>query len=674
MFKTVSRAIKLFIWLIIFGVASPAWAFTQEYTPTDPYLIQQGYLRAINIQGSWSYQSKENKEVVVAVLDSGIDLVHPDLMNNIWVNADEVPGDGIDNDHNSYIDDVNGWDFVDSDNDPSPVLIEGYDFTAVNHGTVIAGIIGASANEEGIVGINPRVRLMDLRILDAKGTGNTLVLSQAIDYAVENGADIINLSLVGKSIDESLKKSIINAYNRGVMIVAASGNESRSGVDLDSEPAYPVCDFDNVNRVIGVAAVDAQNKLSTFSNYGEKCIDISAPGVSIYSTVYHNIKDINFNSYYRGGWSGTSVAAPMVTGALSLIKMNYPNLRPIDIYNILLSSTDSLQAASPLIYKKLGKGLLNVEAALNAAARYSNQTTKYVVAPQAGLAPEILIMNDKSQLLSSFLAYDKRFKGGVNISTNDLDKDGSPEIVTAPMSNGGPHVRIFTNGGLLVSEFFAYDKKFTSGVNIATGDVNGDSSPEIITAPVFGGSQVKVFDSKGNLFSSFFAYDEKFKGGVNIAVGDVDNDGKAEIVTAPASLGGPHIKVFNGDGLLLYQFFAYDKKMTRGVNLTVGDLDLDSWAEIITVPAKNYAPQVRAFNFNGSPLYNFLAYSQYLNSGIKLLAKDTSGDAWPELLALPNKGASALLRIYDWHGLEKDSFYLRNSQDKNGYNIDIIID
>lgn len=669
-----NRAIKIFIWLTIFGLANPTYGFQQDYTPLDPYLFQQSYLGAINAKGSWSYSSKENKEVVVAVLDSGIDLVHPDLKNNIWINSDEIPGDGLDNDENSYIDDINGWDFVDSDNTPTPVLLEGYDYTAVNHGTVIAGIIGASANDEGIIGVNPRVKIMDLRILDAKGMGNTLVLSQAIDYAAENGADIINLSLVGKSIDESLKKSISNAYNKGVMIVAASGNESKSGVDLDIEPAYPVCDFDNINKVIGVAAVDSQNKLSAFSNYGEKCIDISAPGVNIYSTVYHDLADVNFSSYYRGGWSGTSVAAPMVTGALSLLKMNYPNLRPADLYSILLASSDSLQAASPLIYKKLGKGLLNIGAALDAANKYYNQTIKIVLAPQANLTPEILIMNDKGNLLSSFLAYDKKFKGGVNLATGDLDNNGSYEIVTAPLSRGGPHVRVFSNQGTILNEFFAYDGKYTGGVNLAVGDLLGDKSKQIVTAPVTGGSEIKVFKANGSFLKSFVAYDAKFKGGVNIAVGDVDNDGKAEIITAPASNGGPHIKVFNNDGLLLYQFFAYDKKMTKGVWLTVGDLDHDGWQDIVTVPAKNTMPQVRAFNFNGTALYDFIAYSQYLTSGIRLSARDLSGDGLVELLALPNKSASALLRIYDSKGLEKSNVYLRNAQDKNGYNLDILLD
>ncbi|MDQ5970516.1 MAG: Peptidase protein [Patescibacteria group bacterium] len=669
-----NRAIKIFIWLTIFGLANPTYGFQQDYTPLDPYLFQQSYLGAINAKGSWSYSSKENKEVVVAVLDSGIDLVHPDLKNNIWINSDEIPGDGLDNDENSYIDDINGWDFVDSDNTPTPVLLEGYDYTAVNHGTVIAGIIGASANDEGIIGVNPRVKIMDLRILDAKGMGNTLVLSQAIDYAAENGADIINLSLVGKSIDESLKKSISNAYNKGVMIVAASGNESKSGVDLDIEPAYPVCDFDNINKVIGVAAVDSQNKLSAFSNYGEKCIDISAPGVNVYSTVYHDLADVNFSSYYRGGWSGTSVAAPMVTGALSLLKMNYPNLRPADLYSILLASSDSLQAASPLIYKKLGKGLLNIGAALDAANKYYNQTIKIVLAPQANLTPEILIMNDKGNLLSSFLAYDKKFKGGVNLATGDLDNNGSYEIVTAPLSRGGPHVRVFSNQGSLINEFFAYDGKYTGGVNLAVGDLQGDKSKQIVTAQVTGGSEIKVFKANGSFLKSFVAYDAKFKGGVNIAVGDVDNDGKAEIITAPASNGGPHIKVFNNDGLLLYQFFAYDKKMTKGVWLTVGDLDHDGWQDIVTVPAKNTMPQVRAFNFNGTALYDFIAYSQYLTSGIRLSARDLSGDGLVELLALPNKSASALLRIYDSKGLEKSNVYLRNAQDKNGYNLDILLD
>ncbi|MFA6467078.1 MAG: S8 family serine peptidase, partial [Patescibacteria group bacterium] len=438
--------------IAIFGLFFLFWAtnvqaFTQTYTPTDPNMVYQTYFDMINISPSWSSELKVNKEVVVAVLDSGVDLDHPDLVDNIWVNTEEIAGDGIDNDKNSYIDDRFGWDFVSSDNDPEPDISGSYDFTAINHGTIVAGIISATANQSGIVGIAPRAKIMPLKILDAQGMGNTLVLSQAIDYAVENGADIINLSLVGDTYGDNLEKSITNAYDQGVMIIAASGNEESLGLDLDISPRYPICDIDGVNRVLGVAALDSKELLATFSNYGETCIDISAPGTEFYSTVYNDPNNAEFKQYYRGGWNGTSVAAPIVAATAALIKSSFPNLRPYDIYTIISSSAKDLRISNPLYHVDLGSGLIDIGAALNLAENYYNNSINIVLGPQKGLKPEILLLDVKGALENVFLAYNANFTGGVNIAVGDVDGDGQEEIVTAPMAGGGPHIKVFTKSG-----------------------------------------------------------------------------------------------------------------------------------------------------------------------------------------------------------------------------------
>ncbi|PWB38306.1 MAG: hypothetical protein C3F02_04855 [Parcubacteria group bacterium] len=652
--------------------ANVANAFKQDYTPNDKYLASQIYLNAINITPSWSDELKVNKEVVVAVLDSGMDLTHPDLVDNIWTNSGEIPNDGLDNDNNSYVDDVYGWNFVASNNNPQPDIIGEYDFVAANHGTIVAGIIAAQENMIGIVGIAPQVKIMPLKILDGKGSGNILVLSQAIKYAVENGADIINLSLVGNNVDKVLADAIVDAYNRGVMIVAASGNEKENGVDLDVDPRYPVCEVDNVNRVLGVAALDSNKKLSPFSNYGEKCIDISAPGNNFFSTVYHNDNNLDFNQYYSGGWSGTSVAAPTVTATAALIKMMYPDLRPYDIYTIIKASAQDLQQANPFDHKKLGSGLLDVGAALNMAASYFENTIKIVMAPEAGLPPEVLLLDDKGQLESSFLAYSKNFKGGVNVTTGAVAGDGHQQIVTAPMAGGGPHLRVFNRAGNILSEFFAYDSKFTGGVNLAVGNLNSDQRDEIVTAPLSGVGPVRVFDNQGNLLSEFIPYDSKFTGGVNLAVGDVNNDGLGEIVTAPRTNHGPDIKVFTMSGRLISNFSAYESTWKSGVSLTVGDVNNDKWPEIVTVPAKGHSPDVRVFGLKGRLKSEFVPYSKYLTTGIKILATDISGDKLPEILTLPNQGSTSLLRIFDSSGLEKNNYYLRNPHDRNGYNFSVL--
>jgi len=648
-------------------------AFTQSYTPSDSNMIYQTYLDMINVEPSWSDELKVNKEVVVAVLDSGVDLDHPDLIANIWTNTEEIAGDGIDNDNNSYIDDRFGWDFISSDNNPEPDIDGDYDLTAANHDTVVAGIIAATANNNGIVGIAPNAKIMPLKILDSNGMGNTLVLSQAIDYAVENGADIINLSLVGDTYGSILEESIINAYNNGVMIIAASGNEENVGLSLDIDPRYPICDIDNINRVFGVAALDANQVLADFSNFGEDCIDIAAPGTSFYSTAYYDSNNSSFKQYYRGGWNGTSVAAPVIAATAALIKSNFPELRPNDIYNIISSSAQDLQESNPLHHMDLGAGLVDIGAALNLAQDYYNNSINIVLAPQRGLLPEILLMDADGKLKNVFLAYNANFTGGVNIAVGDVDGDGQDEIVTAPMAGGGPHIRVFTKSGDLVSEFFAYDASFTGGVNVAVGDVDGDGQDEIVTAPMAGGGpHIRVFTKSGNLISEFFAYDASFDGGVNVALGDVNNDKADEIVLAPMGKHVAEIKIFNYKNIRKASWLAYDANMKSGVNISIADVNNDNWSEIVTVPAKDYAPQVKMFNMRGRLKSEFLAFNSYLTRGVKVLAADISGDSLPEVLLLPTKGSAALLKVYDHNGLEKDSFNLRDSGDKNGYNIELI--
>lgn len=660
--------------IFILLLAPNAYSFSQDYTPQDPNLYHQtAYFDLINIKPSWSNDHQMNKEIVIAILDSGVDLDHPDLLNNLWKNTGEIPGDGIDNDQNSYIDDIDGWDFMSSDNSPEPDLTEGYDKTAVNHGTVVAGVIAAAANDQGIVGIAPQVKIMPLKILDETGKGNTLVLSQAIDYAVENGADIINLSLVGDAFTEHLTEAIANAYNSGVMIIAASGNENEEGLNLDIDPRYPVCDIDGINRVLGVAAVDQDLKLTDFSNFGRECIDISAPGTGFYSTIFQKSSTTDFQAYYSNGWNGTSVAAPVVTATAALIKMNYPELRPFDIYNILTDSTQSLQAANPAHYLDLGAGLIDVGAALNLANDYANQAIRIVLAPQKDLAPEILVMDTKGNLQNSWLAYSEHFKGGVNIAVGDVHGDDAQELITAPKKGGGPHVRVFDSRGNLISEFFAYGADFHGGVNIAVGDVNNDGVDEIITAPgPGGGPHIKVFDKSGKMLTEFFAYSASFDGGVNVATGDVNNDGIEEIVLAPYSAYIPQVKVFDFNRRLKSSFIAFDRSMTNGVNISVGDVNNDQWPEIVATPRTGHAPDIKLFSLKGRDKGGFLSYSQYLKSGIEIVASDITGDGRPEIIALPNKGGAALLKVYDYNGLEKSSLYLRSPEDKNGYNFGIL--
>jgi subtilisin family serine protease len=242
--------------------------------------------------------------VVVAVIDSGVDFTHPDLAGTSWVNQAEADGlPGVDDDGNKLIDDVNGWDFCNNDASVGPGSGPNDD-----HGTHVAGTIGASLNGQGIVGVAPGVRIMALRSFSG-GTscGGDLGLIAAIDYAASFGVPIINASWGGSGHDTALDAAISDANTS--LLVAAAGN---SGVDNDKHPFYPASSPST--NIVSVAAIDQSGQLAQYSNYGVTSVDISAPGDNILSTVTPHP---SCDPCWAWG-SGTSMAAPHVSGVAAL--------------------------------------------------------------------------------------------------------------------------------------------------------------------------------------------------------------------------------------------------------------------------------------------------------------------------------------------------------------------
>lgn len=232
--------------------------------------------------------------VTVAVIDTGVDYNHPDLAANIWNNVGEIPANGIDDDGNGFIDDVQGWDFVQSDNAPM-------DFN--EHGSHVAGTIGAVGNNGvGGTGICWSVKIMPVRALNSVGSGTTAGVVAGIDYAVANGAKLINMSLSGSgAVGDLLDMAIGNANAAGVLVVVAAGN---SGADIDVSPTYPAS-YAQPN-IITVAATDQVDNLATFSNFGAVSVDVAAPGVNIESTVPPariNNNSWNFDTGTATGWT-----------------------------------------------------------------------------------------------------------------------------------------------------------------------------------------------------------------------------------------------------------------------------------------------------------------------------------------------------------------------------------
>jgi subtilisin family serine protease/outer membrane protein assembly factor BamB len=283
--------------------------------------------------GAWS-MSTGTSTVVVAVIDTGIEMTHPDLAANIYTNTKEITGNAADDDHNGYIDDIHGWNFVADNNNPSD---DHY------HGTHCAGTIGAVGdNGNGVAGVNWQVRLLPLKFLSSSGAGATSDAIEAIAYATAMHVDVMSNSWGGGGYSSLLKSAIEEAGRQGIVFIAAAGND---GCNTDITPQYP-SGYDSPS-IVSVAASDANDQLAGFSNYGSISVDLAAPGVGIYSTAPGN------NYRYL---NGTSMATPHVAGACALLKALNPSLGVAEIKSRLLASVDQ----KPGLAATVSHGRLNV--------------------------------------------------------------------------------------------------------------------------------------------------------------------------------------------------------------------------------------------------------------------------------------------------------------------------
>ncbi|MBP1919135.1 S8 family serine peptidase [Youngiibacter multivorans] len=297
----------------------------------------------IDAPEAWNYLNGSTlDEVVVAVIDTGVDTSHPDLQGKMWVNTKEVPGDGKDNDGNGYVDDINGWNFV---NNSPDVFV---DIEEDGHATHVSGTIAAVDNTIGVIGIAPNVKIMSLKFLGADG-GTTADAIDAINYAKLMGADLSNNSWGGGSYDATLRTAI-NEFAKPFIV--AAGNSKRN---IDRVASYPAS-YDCAN-IISVAAVDNKGALASFSNYGLTGVDVGAPGVNIGSTYPDN------DYVYM---SGTSMAAPHVTGVTALVMGANGTLNTAAVKDIIMKSA----IANPLLSlagKTVTGGMINAMKALELA-------------------------------------------------------------------------------------------------------------------------------------------------------------------------------------------------------------------------------------------------------------------------------------------------------------------
>lgn len=326
--KTMSAAEGLNLY-----AASPAVAFAEpnfKYAAfdagLDPLFEQQWSLKKIEAEKAWTI-ARGSSKVVVAVIDTGVDYTHPDLASNIWTNAKEIPGNGKDDDGNGYVDDVHGYNFVARTAPEAP-----HDFNKKSdpmddhgHGSHCAGVIGAAHNGVGIMGINANVQIMAVKFLGAGGGGTLEDAMLATEYAIVNGADILSNSWGGDGYSKAFGEIIDEANRRGILYVAAAGNDHSNN---DTEPVYPAS-YTQPN-VLAVAATDDADEMAFFSNWGKTSVHIAAPGMKILSSIP--------GATYKA-MSGTSMACPHVAGAAALVKAQL-GLNALEIKKRLLDTAD----------------------------------------------------------------------------------------------------------------------------------------------------------------------------------------------------------------------------------------------------------------------------------------------------------------------------------------------
>jgi subtilisin family serine protease len=285
------------------AVAAPSAALAAG--PGDPLFDQQWPFARESVLGrAAAWQQSTGAGALVAVLDTGADLGHPDLQGAFWTNPAEIPGNGVDDDRDGYVDDIHGADIVNDDGDPSDD--EG-------HGTHVAGLIAARAgNDIGGAGLAPDAKLMIVKVLDEHRAGTAGGLAEGIRYAIARGAKIINTSVNGDGQSKALVEAIRAAGAAGAVIVASAGNDGRN---IDVNASYPASYADAA--IISVGSIGEDGALSSFSNRGPVSVDIAAPGEDVLSTASDDGYELR---------SGTSMAAPLVAATLALIQSVRPDL------------------------------------------------------------------------------------------------------------------------------------------------------------------------------------------------------------------------------------------------------------------------------------------------------------------------------------------------------------
>lgn len=338
----------------------PNYIYHALNTPNDPYFSKQWALKNtidprgvdISAEKAWDIETGSD-QVTVAIIDSGVDYNHRDLKDNIWTNLAEANGKpGVDDDHNGYVDDIHGINVLEN-HQPAWNNIDDN-----GHGSHCAGVIGGIGNDaKGMVGINWKVKILAIKFLGADGKGTLEGAIQAIDYATQMGARVLNNSWGSEDSSQALEEAIERSQAAGAIFIAAAGND---GTDNDVTPMYPASS--QANNVISVAAVESTGAKAGLSNWGKKTVHLGAPGISIFSV---------FMDGGYGTLSGTSMAAPHVSGVAALVMAHEPNISNKELKDRLIRTVRPLAS---LREKTISGGMVN---AYNALANVQGDPDAY---------------------------------------------------------------------------------------------------------------------------------------------------------------------------------------------------------------------------------------------------------------------------------------------------------
>ncbi len=428
--KTVDKAVKdfssesdvEFSEPVFIGEAAGKKELKLSFLPNDEMFSKQWYLNNegqiaptgrgnakigadINMVNAWDIE-KGSEDIIVAILDSGIKDDHPDLRSRMWINTEEIPDNGIDDDDNGYIDDYKGWDFAYDDNTPT----DGF-----GHGTNIASVIGCSTNNViGFAGINQKSKLMNCKNLSSNNNGEYIWWAASVKYAVDNGAQIINMSEGGSDFSKTLKTAIDYATAKNVLVCAAMMNK---GDDQDYYPA-------SFKGVFAIGATDTDdNRCLRFTWGGGSCwgkhISVVAPGNKIYGLDYESITS------YESMWSGTSQSTAIVSGIASLLLSQKPSRTASEIKEIIISTAKDQVGDSredkPGWDKYYGYGRVDAYSALTYG--YMPVVTKK--------KEEVKVTDDDEQILSNGRKTEEEQRAK-KVQKKDIDEDPIESNATTP--------------------------------------------------------------------------------------------------------------------------------------------------------------------------------------------------------------------------------------------------